>query len=75
MTSPQKPQRTGHLLSEGITQNPISYASCPQVTLDPTFLLLSPASLAGWPFTPPFGIILHLFCMQYLQFLVALSGI
>ena len=31
-------------------------------------------SLAGWPFTPPFGIILHLFCMQYLQFLVALSG-
>ena len=32
MTSPQKLQRTDHLLSEGITQNPISYASCPQVT-------------------------------------------
>lgn len=30
--------------------------------------------LAGWPFTPPFGIILHLFCMLYLWFLVALSG-
>ena len=40
MTSPQKLQRTGQLLSEGITQNPISYASCPQVTLDPTFLIL-----------------------------------
>ena len=32
MTSPQKLQRTGQLLSEGITQNPINYASCPQVT-------------------------------------------
>ena len=32
MTSPQKCQRTGQLLSEDITQNPISYASCPQVT-------------------------------------------
>ena len=32
MTSLQKLQRIGHLLSEGITQNPISYASCPQVT-------------------------------------------
>ena len=32
MTSPQKFQRTGQLLSEGITQNPINYASCPQVT-------------------------------------------
>ena len=25
MTSPQKPQRTGQLFSEGITQNPIDY--------------------------------------------------
>ena len=32
MTSPQKLQRTGQLLSEGITQNPINYASCLQVT-------------------------------------------
>ena len=32
MTSPQKLQRTGQLLSEGITQNPINYASCSQVT-------------------------------------------
>ena len=31
MTSPQKLQRTGQLLSEGITQNPVNYASCPQV--------------------------------------------
>lgn len=28
----------------------------------------------GRPFTPPFGIVLRLFCMQYLWFLVALSG-
>ena len=32
MSSPQKLQRTGQLLSEGITQNPINYASCSQVT-------------------------------------------
>ena len=32
MTSPQKLQRTGQLLSEGITQYPINYVSCPQVT-------------------------------------------
>ena len=32
MTSPQAHQRTGQLLSEGITQNPINYTSCPQVT-------------------------------------------
>ena len=32
MTSPQKLQRTGQLLSEGITQNSINYASCPQAT-------------------------------------------
>ena len=32
MTSTQKPQRRGQLLPEGITQNPINYASCPQVT-------------------------------------------
>ena len=32
MTSPQKLQRTGQHLSVGITQNPINYASCPQVT-------------------------------------------
>ena len=32
MTSPQKLQRTGQLLFEGITQNPIKYASCPQVS-------------------------------------------
>ena len=32
MTSPQEIQRTGQLLSEGITQNSINYASCPQVT-------------------------------------------
>ena len=32
MTSPQKLQRTGQLLSEGITQNPINYAFCLQVT-------------------------------------------
>ena len=32
MTSPQKLQKTGQLLSEGIKQNPINYASCPQVT-------------------------------------------
>ena len=32
MTSPQKRQRISQLLSEGITQNPINYASCPQVT-------------------------------------------
>ena len=32
VTSPQKLQRRGQLLSEGITQNPINYASCPQVT-------------------------------------------
>ena len=32
MTSPQAHQRMGQLLSEGITQNPINYASCPQVT-------------------------------------------
>ena len=31
MTSPQKLQRTGQLFSEGITQNPINYASCPRV--------------------------------------------
>ena len=31
MTSPQKFQRTSQLLSEGITQNPVNYASCPQV--------------------------------------------
>ena len=38
MTSPQKLQRMGQLLSEGITQNSISYDSCPQVT--PGFHLL-----------------------------------
>ena len=32
MTSPQKLQKIGQLLSEGITQNPLNYASCPQVT-------------------------------------------
>ena len=32
MTSPQKLQRTGQLLSEGITQNPVYYASFPPVT-------------------------------------------
>ena len=32
MASPRKLQRTSQLLSEGITQNPINYASCPQVT-------------------------------------------
>ena len=32
MSSPQKLQRTGQHLSEGITQNPINYASCSQVT-------------------------------------------
>ena len=32
MTSPQKLQRSGQLLSEGIKQNPLNYASCPQVT-------------------------------------------
>ena len=32
ITDPQKFQRTGQLLSEGITQNSINYASCPQVT-------------------------------------------
>ena len=32
MTSPQKLQSRGQLLSEGITQNPVNYASCPQVT-------------------------------------------
>ena len=32
MSSLQKLQRTGQLLSEGITQNPLNYASCPQVT-------------------------------------------
>ena len=32
MTSPQKLQRTGQILSEGITKNPINYASYPQVT-------------------------------------------
>ena len=32
MSSPQKLQRKGQHLSEGITQNPINYASCPQVT-------------------------------------------
>lgn len=31
-------------------------------------------SLDGLPFTPLFGIVLRLFCMQYLWFLVALSG-
>ena len=31
MTSPQKRQRISQLLSEGITQNPINYASCSQV--------------------------------------------
>ena len=31
MTSPQHSQRTSQLLSEGITQNPINYTSCPQV--------------------------------------------
>lgn len=31
-------------------------------------------SLDGQPFTPPFGIVLGLFCMRYLLFLVALSG-
>ena len=40
MTSPQTLQRTGQLLSESITQNPINYASCPQVTPGPTFLIL-----------------------------------
>ena len=42
MTSPQKLQRTGQLVSEGITQNLINYASCPQVTPGshlPDFLL------------------------------------
>ena len=32
MTSPQKLQRMGQLLSEGITQNPINYAPCLPVT-------------------------------------------
>ena len=32
MTSTQKPQRRGQLLSEGITQNPINYAPCLLVT-------------------------------------------
>ena len=32
MTSPQKFQRRGQFSSEGITQNPINYASCSQVT-------------------------------------------
>ena len=40
MTSPQKLQRTGQLLSEGITQNPINYASVLRSLLDPTFLIL-----------------------------------
>ena len=32
MTGPQKLQRREQILSEGITQKPINYASCPQVT-------------------------------------------
>ena len=50
MTSPQKFQRTGQLLSEGITQNPINYASCSQVT--PGFHLpdsvIAPAPLCAY---------------------------
>jgi len=40
MTSPQKLQKMGQLLSEGITQNPIIIPLVLRLLLDPTFLIL-----------------------------------